>query len=130
MTIVDPNTSHSEISDEVLISEFHNPVKYKKAHLYSIMANRADSNSTIKKLLIDFILNEKNRSEYFLGTIIHAWLPVLHILEHGTDKLKLELREVLMQWTKDEKELFVNYIKKDQEYYCLLYDIVDRSEEE
>ena len=125
MTLIDPNTSHSEISDEVLISEFSNPMKYKKAHLYSIMANRANSNSSIKKLLFEFILDEKNRNAYFLGTIIHAWLPVLHLLEHGTDEMKLELREILRQWTMDEKKLFLNYIKKDQEYYCLLYDIVN-----
>jgi hypothetical protein len=41
----------------------------------------------------------------------------------STDDLKQELKKVLRQWSDEEKKMFLGYIKSDQEYYCLLYDI-------
>ncbi|MEL6863053.1 MAG: hypothetical protein AAFP19_01480 [Bacteroidota bacterium] len=123
--MIDPNTSQKEISDDDLIAEFKNPKKYRKALLYSLMAMRANKNNEIKILLFDFITDEKNRNEYFLGTLIHAWLPVLHILDHGTPLLKSELKEVLKKWPLDERESFLNYVYKEESYRKFLEDIIN-----
>lgn len=113
------------LSDEQIIQEFNCPVKYKRVHLYSIMAMRANKNEKIKEYLFELIMDKEKRQEYFLNTIIHAWLPVLHILPHGTEALKIEMKSVLRQWTYEEKILFLNYIKKEKAYYDLLSDILD-----
>lgn len=86
---------------------------------------RANKNEKIKEYLFELIMDKEKRQEYFLNTIIHAWLPVLHILPHGTEALKIEMKSVLRQWTYEEKILFLNYIKKEKAYYDLLSDILD-----
>jgi hypothetical protein len=121
--LLDPNISVNEISDEALISEFHKPTKYTKRSLYGVMANRASNNDKIKNLLFELIISEEARYETEMGFIMHAWLPAIFILQESNDAVKLELKHLLKNWTQEEKELFLFYIKRDQEYYCLLYDI-------
>ncbi len=121
--LLDPNISISEISDEELISEFHKPTKYTKRSLYGLMANRASNNDKIKNILFEVIISDEARHETEMGFIMHAWLPAIFILQESNDAVKLELKQLLKNWTKDEKDAFLFYIKKEQEYYCLLYDI-------
>jgi len=122
--MLDPNLSKAEISDDFIIEEYKNPKKYTRANLYSIMAVRANHNKQIKVFLFEMIKDKKKRDEFFVGAIIHSWLPVLHILEHGKNDIKIQMKAVMSEnWSDEEKRLFLNYIKKDQEYYSLLNDI-------
>jgi hypothetical protein len=57
------------------------------------------------------------------GFISHAWLPVLFMLQNSSTEVKLQLKDILKQWSKDERDLLVNYIKREKEYYDLLKDI-------
>lgn len=122
--MIDPNIDRDKLSDELLIQEFKNPSVYKVRHLYDVMAKRSSDNEEIKQLLFKLILSEDARKEKEMGFIMHAWLPAISILKEGKDEVKQELPNILRQWTTKEKELFLNYVKGDQEYYCLLYDIV------
>ena len=118
--MLNPNLSRKEISDESILEEYLLPKKYKRAHLYAIMSVRANKNNQIKEYLFDLIKDKDKREELFVGTIIHAWLPVLHILENGSTEIKSELKSILEKvWDREEKRLFVSYIKKEQEYYSL-----------
>ncbi|MEM9546675.1 MAG: hypothetical protein AAGA77_11925 [Bacteroidota bacterium] len=128
MTLIDPNTSIEEISNEVLKSEFLNPVRYKKRNLYALMARRAIEDIEIKSLLFELILSIDARNENEMGFIKHSWLPAIFLLQEANTEIKLELKAVLKQWTADEKEIFLNYIKSEQEYYYLLCDIIDRND--
>lgn len=122
--MVDPNLSKDILSDEEIIHEFNSPQKYSRARLYSIMAKRANDNSILKEYLFEVIKNEESRKEFFAGAIIHSWLPALHILQNSNLEIKNELKSVLAEcWDYEEKRLFVNYIKKEPEYYALLNDI-------
>lgn len=125
MNLLDPNISIEEISDEFLIEEFNNPSVYKKRNLYALMSVRANYNFTIRRCLLELVLNEKARKEIEFGIIAHAWLPVLLILKHGNDELKFELKETLRSWTLEERELLVSYAKNDEEYSNFICDIVD-----
>lgn len=121
--IINPDISKDELSDVQLISEYNNPVKYTIRSLYGVMAKRASANDDIKNILFGIILSEDARKESEMGIIMHAWLPAIFILQLSTDDLKQELKKVLRQWSDEEKKMFLGYIKSDQEYYCLLYDI-------
>lgn len=121
--IVDPNISSSDLTDEEIINEYNNPKKYSKRSLYGVMAKRAAENNIIKDILFDIIISDEARNKTEMGFIMHSWLPAIFILQEAKDSVKLELREILKTWTKDEKETFLFYIKKEPEYYCLLYDI-------
>lgn len=123
--MIDANTSYEEISDAELIAEFISPKKYKRALLYALMAKRSNHNERIKELLFKVILDEGKRKERFLNTLPHSWIPTLYILEHGNDLLKNELLGKLKEWTNDEKELFLNYVKKDKEYLEFLQPLKD-----
>jgi hypothetical protein len=123
VNLPDPNSSDSELSDAVLIAEFKHPKKYKKKNLYALMSKRADSSFEIRKLLFEVILDPCARKEVEVGIITHAWLPVLLILEYSNENVKLQLKEILRQWSRDEKELFLTYIGKDKEYYSFLKDL-------
>lgn len=124
MSLVDPNASNDDLSDELLIQEFNYPVNYQKKNLYGLMSKRANSNLLIRRLLFDIVKNEEARKEMMFGFISHAWLPVLFMLQNSSTEVKLQLKDVLKQWSKDERDLFVNYIKREKEYYDLLKDIV------
>lgn len=121
--LIDPNITENEISNEELISEFHTPTKYTKRSLYGVMAHRASNNNLLKNLLFDVIISDEARQETEMGFIMHSWLPAICILKESNEEVKLELKNVLKNWTKEEKDLFLSYVKKDQEYFCLLYDI-------
>ncbi|MBS9463282.1 hypothetical protein KIM67_12765 [Flagellimonas sp. 389] len=123
--MVEPNLSKEELSDEELIQEFNSPKKYSKARLYAIMAKRANDNSILKEYLFAVIKNEERRKEFVFGAIMHSWLPALHILQNSNLEIKNELKSVLAKvWNQEEKRLFVDYIKKEPEYYALLNDIL------
>ena len=124
MNLLNPNISYEEISDELLIREFNNPQKYKKRHLYALMSKRANSNLIIRKCLFELILDEQARKEIEMGFITHAWLPALFILQNSNDDVRLEVKKILKRWPKNEIEIFLNYIKTDNEYYNLLKDIL------
>lgn len=123
--MLDPKTDILEISNEELLREFNTSNKYTKMNLYALMSTRANINSEIKSKLFEQILNMDARREVVSGRIMHSWFPAIYILKHGNDNLKLDLKEVLKQWTKEEKRNFLDYIKSEQEYFCLLYDIVN-----
>ncbi|WP_421948335.1 hypothetical protein [Phaeodactylibacter xiamenensis] len=128
--LLDPNTKQSEISDQLLLQEFENPKRFAKMHLYALMARRANTNHAIKLKLFEQILNADARLETVVGSIKHSWIPAIYLLQEGTDNLRIELKGILKEWTLKEREHFLDYVKKDQEYYSLLFDIIDKSEEE
>lgn len=122
--MLDPNLSKTVISDEEIINEFKNPVKYKRAHLYSIMAMRANENPLVKTYLFEIIKDKEKREKLFVGSIIHAWLPVLHILQNGNNQIKKEMKLILGEtWSEEEKRLFLNYVKKHADFYSLVKDM-------
>lgn len=124
MPLIDPHTSPSEISDKLIIEEFDNPQKYRPMTLYALMAQRANTNPQIKSYLFEIISDEEKRGEKVMGFIKHAWLPTLFILEQGNEKIKQELKVLLSKnWTQEEKEDFLFYIKREEAYYHLLKDM-------
>jgi len=122
--LLDPDTSIKEISDELLISEFLNPSKYKKLNLYALMAKRSSHNKEILDLLFSIIKDKKYREQSMMGRIMHSWLPAVFILEHSDENNWKGLKQVLFDyWNKEEKEEFLDYIKQDENYYNFLKDI-------
>jgi hypothetical protein len=121
--LVNPNITSDELSDEEILTEYYTPSKYAQRSLYGVMAKRATTNSRFKEILFEVIMSNKTRKEKEMGFIMHSWLPAIFILREGSDKLKIELKQVLKGWTHEEKKIFLSYIKSDQEYFCLLYDI-------
>lgn len=124
VNLLDPNLSHEEVSDDLLQREFENPIRYSKRSLYPLMAKRADNNLAIREMLFALILDEQARKQIEMGIVTHAWLPAIFILKHSNLHVKSELKNVLRKWSKEEKELFLIYIRKEKEYYDLLSDIV------
>ena len=121
--LLDPNVPVNEFSDEELINEFLNPSKYKRRNLYGVMARRATNNVIIKNMLFGIVVSDEARKETEMGFILHSWLPAILILKESSNSVKLELKQLLKEWTKEEKGNFLSYIKKEQEYYSFLCDI-------
>jgi ATP-dependent protease Clp ATPase subunit len=121
--IVDPNISRDELSDEEILKEYYQQPKNVISNQYGVMARRANDNLTIREALFELITSDQARNNKAMGFIMQSWLPAIYILKESNDEVKLELKKVLKNWTQEEKELFLSYIKSDQEYYCLLYDI-------
>ena len=124
MGVIDPNTSYEDISDELIIKEFTDPQRFKPALLFALMAKRANKNDDIKELLFDVVTDEKKRNERFLNTLPYAWIPVLYILEHGSEELKSELLAKLKKWSMEERKMLLSYVKIDKSYSDLLQPLI------
>lgn len=115
-SLLNPYTPYEEISDEVLIDEYLNPIKYKKRSLYAIMAYRCRYNLVIKDILFSVVTNKEALEEVEMGIIKHAWLPALFILQYSTDAIKKDLAEAISKWPLEEQSLFLGYIKNEKNY--------------
>lgn len=114
--LIDPYTSNKDITDDELISEYFAPKNYKKKNLYAIMAYRCNGNTLIKEILFNVIRSSIALNEIEMGIIKHAWLPALFILEYSDDAVKKELSKIIAEWPVEERELFINYIKREKKY--------------
>ena len=124
MGMIDPNTSYEDISDELIIKEFTDPQRFKPILLYALMTKRANKNNEIKELLFDVVTDEKKRNERFLTKLPHAWIPVLFILEQGSEELKIELLAKLTKWSMEERKMLLSYVKTDKSYSDLLQPLI------
>ena len=121
------NKEVAKLDDEDLLLEFQLPKKFKRIHLFAVLAERAKSNTKIKDLLFEYILDKNNRSNTFFGFIKMAWLPILSILEYSNDDLKQEVSELVNLWSLREREDFIIYINKleDVKYFINKDDLED-----
>lgn len=109
------NETAALLSDQALIEIFHAPQSFRKVHLYSVLAERAAYNDSIKSLLFNEIIDEYNRNYTITGIIKMAWLPVFSILDYADLSIKLELRDLIQQWSTAERDFFLFYIKQEKE---------------
>ena len=121
------NKEVAKLDDEDLLFEFQRPKKFKRIHLFAVLAERAKSNTKIKDLLFEYILDKNNRSKTFFGFIKMAWLPILSILKYSNDDLKQEVSELVNLWSLREREDFIIYINKleDVKYFINKDDLED-----
>ncbi len=124
MNLLDPNIGTDVLSDEELMQEYHHPNRYKRMNLYAVMASRAHDHEAMKQALFHEILNEEALDEHIAGDIKRSWIPAILLLKHAQDPVKLELRSILRTWPEGEKVRFLEYIRSEAEYFCLLYDIL------
>lgn len=111
--VLNPDTSKEEISNSELIKEYETPVKYYRWHLYDLMARRASDDELVLKILIAATSSEQFKSEKVIGFIKHSWLPLISVLNYGSDKVLENLCSHFSRWSDEEKELFTSYLKTD-----------------
>jgi hypothetical protein len=124
MSVLNPNISREELSDDNLIFEYYNQKKYKKRQLYEILSVRCNENDEIKELLLNIIKDKDARVEIEFGFIKHAWLPLIYLLKNGSTRTINDLKEILKKWDFKEKQDLLDYIKQDAFYYETLKDII------
>lgn len=117
-SIVSPDTPLEKLSNDELLAEFQEEKSYKKANLYALVARRANCDFRVKQLLLSLVLDYRLREELFLNTIIHAWVPILFMMEESAPHVKSEiLGSIANEWTIREKQEFLDYIKLSPEYF-------------
>jgi hypothetical protein len=103
-------------TDLDLEENFRNKTGRGKTQLMGLLAQRSSGNSTFLDILEKEAVNEKSREEIFFGFIKLSWIPVIAVLEYGTDEAKRSLSGWLRDWTPQERDDFLAYIAKESEF--------------
>src|SRR5687768_3230407 len=95
------------LTDEELAAQFMARTGIPKSQLIGLIAKRSPSNPALLDILEQEALDAGNRKEKFFGFIKLSWIPVLAVLDHGSDDAKGKLHGWLQQWSEEERSLFL-----------------------
>jgi hypothetical protein len=100
-------------SDETLAQCFLSGKPVRKVQLYGLLALRADRHPAFLALLQAEATASENREAVFFGFIKIAWLPVLAVLEHGTDAQRAHLAGWIGEWRAEERIRLLDYLRRE-----------------
>jgi hypothetical protein len=101
--------TNQEISQEI------KDTKKINVNFYPIIAKRSEEIPEFKKFLLREMNLEENAKEVFFGSIKISWLPLISILENGSEEFIKSAIQAFSDWSKTEKENFLNYIKEEKD---------------
>jgi|GEM_PF-3134522 len=82
---------------------------------YPIIAMRTNENPLFENYLLEEMIKQDNFNEKFFGFIKIAWIPFLSILEYSNNSFLINKAiDTFNDWNINEKNNFLNYIKKDK----------------
>jgi hypothetical protein len=116
-------SSETSISDDELILLYKKSRRFDRIHILPALAKRYSSNRKIQQIMHEQILSEEERHITIIGIIKSAWLPALYLLDEANKEVVENLSLLLNKWTKEEKELFLGYIKMNQSMSKYITDL-------
>lgn len=110
-------------TDLQLEKNFRDKTGRGKVQLTGLLAQRSAKNEVFLDLLEAEAISGENREKVFFGFIKFSWIPVLAVLEYGSDTAKRSLSNWLLNWTRDERKDFFGYISKETEFLSWFSEI-------
>ena len=103
-------------SDAKLQAQFLERGEVPKIRLYGNLAQRSQDNEEFLPILKAEMLDEENRNSIFFGFIKNSWIPLLALLDYGSEEAKSQLKDWIVEWTDQERSSFLDYIGSDDEF--------------
>ena len=96
-----------------LINRYEELMPFERIKLLPLFARRANSSQLVLDKMLNIVGSESEIKYKVVGTIKFAWLPAIYLLEEQNSENITKLVPIIQNWPLEERELFYEYVKKE-----------------
>lgn len=119
------NSGHPESEHLTMIDRYRGSKRFDRIALVPWMAKIASTNDEALEMLVSIIKSPEERSHKVMGVIRHSWLPAIHLMEEGDERVINIVVQALSVWAPEERKAFKIYLDKVESVSSVLRRISD-----